>query len=198
MEYLSSDPTYPAVVLGLAFLVFLVFLKVTQQGKYLVLAGVALAILLVWLGVERYWITDEERIENVVHELAAAVKASDPDRTADLLAPDCVLESTGDQNSLTVHLIHARFPQGLMTRARLREVLPEFSFDWVRVSRLQTHVAPTSRLGTAECIIHAMAMGKAPTLSTPPSGMGWSFGLREVEPKVWKVTRISPGKWGAQ
>jgi hypothetical protein len=35
-----------------------------------------------------------------------------------------------------------------------------------------------------------------PTLVTPPSGMGWSFGLREVEPKVWKVTRISPGKLG--
>ena len=29
---------------------------------------------------------------------------------------------------------------------------------------------------------------------TPPAGMGWSLGLREVQPGVWKVSRITPGR----
>ena len=193
MEYLSNDPTYPAVVLGLACLIFLVLLKVTQQGKYLAYAAAALVFLLVWLGVERYWVTDEERIENVVYGLAAAVKDSDADRAADFLTPDCSLEITGDTRGPFMAPIYNRFPRGAVTRERLQEALAVVKFDLVRVSRLQTHVAPISRLGTAECVIRAIG---TPMMATPPSGMGWSFGLREVEPKVWKITRISPGNLG--
>ena len=58
MEFLSDDPTYPVAALGLAALMFVVLLKVTQQGKYLIFAGVAVAILLVWLAIERVWVTD--------------------------------------------------------------------------------------------------------------------------------------------
>lgn len=194
MSYLSDDPTYPVVFLGLAAVGCLVMLKVTQQGKYLISAGVVLLVLLGWMGIERAWVTDHERIEDVIYRLAAAVEASNADLAADFLTPDCVLEPSNDTNNIVMSYVANHFGRGAVTRERLNEFLPQFTFDWVKVVRMETHVSPISRLGTADCVVHAMAMGKSPTLSTPPAGMGWSFGLVEVSPKVWKVSRISPGR----
>ena len=184
MYYLSDDAMYPAVFLGLAAIFCLVMLKVSQQGKYLVFAATALVVLLAWVGIERAWVTDEERIEDVVYRIAAAVQDSDADRVADFLAPDCVLEPSGDPSNLVVRYVLNTFGSGPVTRTKLQTFLPQFTFDWVKVTRLETHVSPISRLGTAEFVVHAMAMGKSPTVATPPAGMGWSFGMREVEPKV--------------
>ena len=73
MEILSDDPTYLAGGLGLLAGVFLIALRLTQQGKYLVWAAVSLALALVVVGVERVWVTDNERIEETVYGLGRAV-----------------------------------------------------------------------------------------------------------------------------
>ena len=39
MRFITEDPTYLATGLGVAAVVFLVMMKVTQQGKYLLYAG---------------------------------------------------------------------------------------------------------------------------------------------------------------
>ena len=196
MEFLSDDPTYPVAALGLAALVFVALLKVTQQGKYLVYAAVAMVLLLAWLVVERLWVTDAERIENAVYGLAKAVERSDAGAAADFLAPDCRLEPGSDSADIIVRYVSNRMA-GPLTRQRLEEELPRFKFDFVKVSRLHTHVGAQSRLGTAEFLVHTMGMQMEPThagLGTPPSGMAWSMGLREEPPGVWKITRITPGR----
>ena len=73
MTYLSEDPTYLAGGLLLLAGAFLVALKVTQQGKYLIRAGIALGLGLVVVVVEWLWVTDNERIEQVVYDLRRAV-----------------------------------------------------------------------------------------------------------------------------
>src|SRR5438270_9400386 len=80
MRYLVEDPSYLLMALGLVALGFLIALKVTQQGKYLVRAGVVAAIAAAIFGFEQYWVTDAERVEAVVYDLARAVEASDVDR----------------------------------------------------------------------------------------------------------------------
>ena len=69
MTNLSEDPTY--LVAGLLLLAgaFVVALNVTQQGKYLIRAGVVLGLVLVVVAVDWFWITDNERIEQVVYDL---------------------------------------------------------------------------------------------------------------------------------
>ena len=88
MEFLSDDPTYLAGGLGLLAGAFLVAMKLTQQGKYLVWAGVAFALALAVVAVERVWVTDNERIEETVYGLGRAVKASDASGVLDRLTPD--------------------------------------------------------------------------------------------------------------
>src|SRR5436305_794166 len=88
MEFLSDDPTYLAGGLGLLAGVFLIALRITQQGKYLVWAAVLLALALVVVGVERVWVTNNERIEEAVYRLARAVERGDAPAVLEMLAPD--------------------------------------------------------------------------------------------------------------
>ena len=80
MYYLSEDPWPLAGFLGLVGLGFLVPLWLTQQGKYLIRALVAFGLALLVIGIERVWVTDNERIEAVVSELASGVANRDADR----------------------------------------------------------------------------------------------------------------------
>ena len=197
MEFLSDDPTYPVAALGLAALVFVVLLKVTQQGKYLIFAGLAVAILLAWLAIERFWVTDAERIEDVVYGLAKAVERSDAAAAAEFLAPGCRLEASSAGEDLSVRLVTSMLA-GPVTRERLDHHLPELRFDYVKVTHLRTHAGAQTRLGTADFVVHSMGTQKVPphaNLMTLPAGMGWSMGLSEID-GVWKVTRITPGRSG--
>lgn len=63
MTYLSEDPTFLAGFFLVLAGAFLAALKVTQQGKYLVRAGIALGLGLVVFVVDWLWVTDTERIE---------------------------------------------------------------------------------------------------------------------------------------
>jgi ketosteroid isomerase-like protein len=178
MEYLSEDPWPLASALGLVALGFLIALLVTQQGKHLIRAGIALGLALAVIVIEHFWVTDNERIEAVVYDLARAVGASDPAAVEAHLAPDF------------------EAPLGAVGRALIRASLPNIKFDFVRVSKLSVNAGAQTRLGTAHFTVHASGMATTPILShafaTPPSGTDWSLGFRETAPGQWKVTRITP------
>jgi hypothetical protein len=179
MEYLSEDPWPLAGALGLVALGFLVALMITQQGKHLVRAGIALGLALAVIGIERVWVTDNERIEAVVYDLARAVGASDPAPIEAHLAPD--FEEAGES----------------VRRAVIRASLPNIKFDFIRVSKLRVNAGAQTRLGTADFTVHAGGMASVPlfgshAFATPPSGTDWSLGFREAAPGQWKVTRITP------
>ncbi|MDB5351848.1 MAG: hypothetical protein JWN86_3095 [Planctomycetota bacterium] len=195
MEYFTEDPTYLATGLGILALVFLVMMKATQQGRYLIYAGAALGVLALLLVVERLYVTENERIEDVVYGLAKAVEASDGDGAAEFLTPDCVLERSADQGNIPMRLVTSRFA-GPLPPDKLKEELENYTFDYLKVTRLHANAGKLSGMGTAEFAVHTMGQQRDPfhAFATPPAGMGWSFGLREVSPQVWKVARITPGR----
>ena len=87
MTYLSEDPTYLAggfLLLGAAFVIAL---KATQQGKYLIGAATTLILAVLVVIVEWVWVTENERIEKVVYEVRAAVLKSDADGVLAILHP---------------------------------------------------------------------------------------------------------------
>jgi hypothetical protein len=88
MTYLSEDPTFLAVVFLVLAGISLAALKVTQHGKYLVHAGIALGLGLAVFVVDWFWVTDTERIERVVYDLQRAVANSDADAVISHLAPN--------------------------------------------------------------------------------------------------------------
>ncbi len=182
MTYLSEDPT----ILAGAFLVlagaFLITLRVTQQGKYLIYAGALFGLALTVVVVEWLWVTDNERIEQVVYDLRRAVQESDVDGVLAHLSPH-VQYSRGD---LTL--------SEEATRSLIQSNLSNSHFDFVRITGLQTSAGSQARRGRAE--FRVFARGSANTaLATVESGSAisdWSLGFQETEPGVWKVYRITP------
>ena len=182
MEFLSEDPTYLISGLVIVAAGFLVALRVTQQGKFLIAAGIALAMALVVAVVEWAWVTQAERIAMVVEDLRRAVEASDVDGVIGHLTPD-------------VQFVHGdRTVGSAMTRAFIGTTLKNAGLDFVRVTQLKTAAFPQSRRGTAE--FRVMAKGSLRTLGGPaPFGTprsDWSLGFQETSPDVWKVNRITP------
>lgn len=195
MEMLSDDPTYLAGGLGALGLVLLVATKATQQGKYLIGAGVALGLMVLVLIVEQIWVTDQEHIEETVYGLAKAVSESKAEVAASFLAPECRLDPGNAESNRLVQLVVGRIGN-TKPADWLRQNLDNLQFDYLKITRLHTSAGAQSRLGTAEFTAHTMGRTKEPYagFGTPPAGMEWSFGLREVEPGQWKITRISPGR----
>ncbi len=67
---------------------FVVALNVTQQGKYLIRAGIAFGLALMVVAIEWFWVTDNERIEQVVYDLRRAVQSSDVEGVLAHMAPN--------------------------------------------------------------------------------------------------------------
>ncbi|MDR3635439.1 MAG: hypothetical protein P4L84_16660 [Isosphaeraceae bacterium] len=190
MEFLSEDPTYLAGGLGLLGLVFLLALRVTQQGKFLVWALTAWALAVAALGIERLWVTDNERIEQVVYDLGRELAGSDTEGLLKHLTPDVQFRA-GDrarENSRFV-LRNLNLAMGAATRAYIKNELEQCEFDFVRISQLQAHAGRQSRRGTADFRVMTGGRYRGQPASGPTD---WSLGFVETSPNVWQVDRITP------
>ncbi len=181
MTYLSEDPTLLAGGLLLVAGTFLVALNVTQQGKHLIYAGVALGLAVAVVITEWLWVTDNERIEEVIYSLRRAVLNADAETVVAHMAPT-VQYLQGDvalSEDATRELV----------RANLRDARLEF----VRISDLQISVGHQSRRGKAEFRVFARGSLRGPfTANSGTAVSTWSLGFVETKPGIWKVNRISP------
>ena len=182
MTYLSEDPTVLAGLLLVMAGGFAVAMRVTQQGKYLVRAMIAAGLAAVVVLVEWLWVTDNERIEQVVYGLRDAVANSDVDGVLSYMTPD-VLYVKGDMAM-----------DGEATRSLIEANLSRARFEIVRISGLETNAGEQSRRGTAA--FRVLAKGNMDTSMAPvtfgTADSSWSLGLQETAPGVWKVNRITP------
>ncbi len=182
MTYLSEDPMVLAGVFLVLAGAFLIALRVTQQGKYLIYAGASLGLALVVVVVEWLWVTDNERIEQVVYDLRRAVLESDVDGVLAHMSP------------------HVQYLRGDFTlseeetRSLIRSNLSNSHFDFLRITGLQTSAGSQARRGSAE--FRVFARGSLNTALTTVEGgsatTDWSLGFQETGPGIWKVCRITP------
>ena len=182
MTFLSEDVTYLAGFLLLGAGAFLMALKITQQGKYLMWALSALGLALTVVVIERLWVTDNERIESVVYKLRRAVLAANSEDVLAQLTPD--VEYVHDGTSLS----------GETTRSLIRGNLTNATFDFVHIHDLQINAGRQTRRGNAEFRVYAKGSLRT-SLATYNMGTAnsvWSLGFQETEPGVWKVNRITP------
>jgi hypothetical protein len=181
MELLSEDATYLAGGLGILAMILLVALRVTQQGKFLIWAGAALSLAALLVLVEYLWVTDTERIEQVVYDLRGAVAASNAPAVFALLTPDVQFVQKGQNIS------------GDETRSYIKENLDRAKFDFVRVTKLEANAGRQSGRGSA--LFRILASGSYQVGSVPfnfgTTNLDFSLGFRELSPKVWRVDRIT-------
>jgi len=182
MTLLSEDPTYLAGFLILVSVGFLMALKVTQEGKYLVWALTALGLAMAAVVLERTWVTDNERIKSVVYELRQAVLAANPDAVLVHLTSDVEYVQNGMSLS------------GEETRELIRTNLANAAFNFIHVQDLQTSAGRQTRRGKAEFQVYAKGTLRisSATFNVGTANSTWSLGFQETEPGVWKVNRITP------
>lgn len=179
---LSEDPTYLASGLALLGGTFLAAVRVTQQGKYLIWALASLGLAGLVVLVDWVWVTDNERIEQVVYDLRRAVLNSDPQGVMAHLTPD--VQYIRDGNSIS----------GELTRGLIESNVGRSEFDFVHIRDLQVSAGRQTRRGKAEFQVYAK--GKLRTtladVNIGTANSTWSLGFQETAPGVWKVNRITP------
>jgi ketosteroid isomerase-like protein len=184
MEYLSEDPTYLAGALMILATAFLITMRVTQQGKYLLWAGITFALAILVVLIEWLWVTDTERIQAVVYDLGRAVERSDAKAVLGHLTDDVQYSVVG------VSVPSAR------TKAMIEEGVSNAHIDFLRISQLEASAMPQSRRGKAEFKVLASGnFAGSASLGGGGAGTGnsrWSLGFQETSPGIWKVNRITP------
>jgi hypothetical protein len=156
-------------------------LKLTQQGKFLVWAGALGAVAALVFAFETFYVTDAERVEAVVYDLADAVKASDVDRIKSHLDDKVTFGLRGRTMDGSTPL---RIVLPLLLRTR---------FDFVRVGQLTTSAGSQTKRGSAEFKVSATGIFDEGGTQIPvvAAGTEWSLGLAERSPGVWKVNRVT-------
>ncbi len=182
MTYLVEDPTYPLIAIGLAALACLVTLQVTRQGKFLIWGVSLLGVGAILAGVERLVVTDTERVEAVVYDLASAVSNSNVEAVEALLAPEVSL-GRRDQT------------EGIGPVRILLPILRQVRFDFLKVRHLNAQAGSQTKRGTAEFKVSAGGVAVAGSFGVEQpfaaTNTEWSLGFREVSPGIWRVTRIT-------
>jgi hypothetical protein len=181
MTHLSEDPTYLAGGFLLLAAGFLVALKVSQQGKYLIRAGVAVGLAVAVVVIEWLWVTDVERIQQVVYDLRQAVLECDAETALAHMSP--TIQYSDGNRSLSADA----------TRTLIRLNLSRTHFEFIRISELRTTVGRQSRRGTAEFRAFTRgAFSDSPGMSQAGTAVtAWSLGFEEAAPGSWKVNRIT-------
>lgn len=182
---LLSDNPWPIVWTCLAIAgVLLIAMRITGRGKFLIFAVGSLGLAWLALLVDHLWVTDAERIEVVVRNVADAAQKSDAEAFLSHLTTDVVIEE-GSERGLV--------DQGEAARRRIRSALEAVRFEFVRVQGLTIHAAPISRMGTADfrAALSGTYSGSLGAQNFTLPNTEWSFGLREVNPGDWKVNRIT-------
>jgi hypothetical protein len=181
MGWISEDPWPLAGTLLVLAAMAVVLARLTQQGRYLQAAGVLAALGLLVIGVERLWVTDRERVEATLYAVRDAAVKSDFPALESHLSPD--FEIPGP------------FP-GILSKAYIRGALADYQFEGIYLSNVQIgkpgkQTKRTTAEFTARSTWKSTTAGGSPDFdATPPRGVRFLFGFEEVEPKVWKVSRI--------
>jgi hypothetical protein len=201
VTWLSENPWPLAGTLALAAVGLLIALRIRQEAKYLIAALACLALAVGVVVIERVWVTDAERVEEVVLRLADAVERSDADEALALLTPDVTFTQAGiTMGGRTPDVLARALPSnepGAANPARitLRAAIDNAKFDFLSISRLNAHAGRLTRMGQAT--FRAFGSGSIESsgvrfnFATDAGGSDWSVGLREDRDGNWRISSIT-------
>lgn len=201
MTWLSEDPWPLGVTFGVVAAACLIALKVTQQGKYLIAAGVAALLAVGVVLIESAWVTENERIEAVILELGRAVARMDADGALALMTPDVTLAQPGvtlggrQAKAIRRVLPGMDLDAANPARAVLRGAIRSARFDTLSITRLRAHAGRQSGMGRAEFRVFAIGSiedgGTRFNFATDPNGTDWTAGLRRDDDGRWLIESIT-------
>ena len=134
-RFLTEDSAYLDGLLIVGALLCLIGLKVTREVKYLTWALTALGLAVVAFTIDQLWVTDYERIEQVVYDLRTAVASCDVQGVFKHLTADVEYVQGG------ISLV------GDPTRQLIRANLSNATFDAIYIQGLQITAGQQTRRG---------------------------------------------------
>jgi ketosteroid isomerase-like protein len=201
VTWLSEDPWPLGVTFGIVAAACLIALKVTQQGKYLIAAGIALLLAVGVVLIERAWVTEEERVETVIRELGRAVARMDADAALALMTPDVTLAqpgvTLGGRQARAIRRVMPGLDEDVANPARavIAAAIRNARFDFLSIPRLKAHAGRQSGMGRAEFRVVASGSieegGTRFNFATDASGTDWTAGLRRDPDGRWLIESIT-------
>ena len=171
--HLFAEDVWPLIwLLALAELILFIAMVGTGRGRYLVWMGVVAALAMLLVVLEWVLVTDRERVDAVVDQMARAVRHKDFDAVLRHLAPQC-------------HF-------GGYDRERIRELadteLRDIEIDRITVSDRHTQVFPQRKQATAQFL--AVVRGKQSKVEQPPYASRWMLTFHQDTTGQWQVVEI--------
>jgi hypothetical protein len=178
--YVAENPWYLVALVGLVAAGFFLALRVTQDGRHLVRALVALGVAGTLILVDQLWVTEAERVGWVVSALRAAIARSDGAATLELM-----------DEHVTFSMRSNTYGEELVLPS-LVELLGKVKFDFVRISRLVATAGSQTHRGQAEFKVTAAGTIEQGSQPRPFAGYSeWSLGFRRAASGEWKINRIT-------
>ncbi len=193
LTFLSENPWPLTGLFGGVCALCLVILMVTGRGPFLIGGLVSGGLALLVLLVEAFWVTDIERIEAVVQEIARGVRDGDEEAVAEHLADGLDLQLGNIPlplpDAIELPLLDPIDPSILI----IRTAMDTADFDMIRITAWDAiHAGQQSRQGYATFSVLARGEGSygGPGNRYPFTvTTHWTLGFREIDGQ-WKVDQI--------
>ena len=171
--HLFAENVWPLIwLLALGELVLLIAMVGTGRGKLMVWMVVVAALAVVLVIVEWLLVTDRERVEGIVDQMARAVRNEEIDGLIRHLAPRCHF---GDLDREGIRRLAA-------------SALRDIEIEKVTLSDRKTHVFPQRKQATAEFL--AVVRGRQSNVDFPPYASRWIFTFHQDPAGEWQVVEI--------
>lgn len=170
---LFAENVWPLIwLIALVELILVIAMVGTGRGRFLLWIGSLALFAVLLVGVEWLWVTDAERIDGAINQVADAVRREDADGILRHLAPQCRFGS------------YNRDAIGQQAEALFRQV----EFDRVTISQRKTQVFRLRKQATAEFL--AVARGKQSGVEFNPYPTRWILTFIQAEDGLWQVMDI--------
>ena len=173
VSHLFAENVWPLIwVIALAELILLIAVVGLGRGKLLVWMGVLAFVAVFLVLLEWLLVTDRERVDGIVDQVAQAVRREDIEGVLEHLAPECRFGS------------HNREGIRHMAAAVLREV----EIERVTLSDRKTQVFPERGEATTQFL--AVARGRQSTVEFGPYAARWTLTLNQGPAGQWQIVNI--------
>jgi hypothetical protein len=172
IQLLAEDVWRILWVIGLAELTLAIALVVTRRGKYLMAMGAVATAGLLLVIIERLWVTDRERIEQIVADMAVAVEHEDAAALVRHLGPNCRFGQLG------------RGEIEQLAQTALRQV----QFDQIHLTQRRVDVYRIRRQARVQFV--ALSEGSASGTPINRYPTGWVLLFDQTNAGTWQVSKI--------
>ena len=192
MEFLElhfGENPWPMVIVLLLFAaISTVVLMMTQNGRHLIRALIAVGVAGILLLIDLSWTTDREKLASIVSEMVVAVSQNDMEGVRKHLSPKAVYY----QNGLGAG-VQFQSPLG---NTLLKEALLQVKFDFMSVRDLNVSAGRQTKRGKADFQVFCAGTWQSPiggsAINFPPTTSAWKLGFQKQKDGNWLVDDITP------